>query len=77
MKFNEVLRYLFKFIKLLNTIFYLKFQFKLKVDPKICSFQNLEKMCPKYYILGFPKMLSLTVWLKQKGNSILEKNLEF
>ena len=38
------LQYLFKAIKLLKTIFYLKLHFTVKVDPKRCTFENLEQI---------------------------------
>ena len=41
------LQYLFKVVILFNTVFYLKLNFKLKVDRKTCTFKNLEKICQK------------------------------
>ena len=42
--FEVALQYLFNVFILFNTVFYLKFNFKLKIDPKICTFKNLEEI---------------------------------
>ena len=43
-------QYLFNVFILFNTVFNLKLNFKLKIDPKRCTFKNLEeikKTCKK------------------------------
>ena len=35
------------FFILFNTVSYLKLNFKLKIDPKMCTFKNLEKFLKK------------------------------
>ena len=43
--FKVVLEYLFNVFILFNTVFYLKLNFNLKkIDPKMCTFKNLEKI---------------------------------
>ena len=29
---------------LFNTVYYIKFNFKQKIDPKMCTFENLEEI---------------------------------
>ena len=41
--FKVALQYLFNVFILFNTILYLKLNFKLKIDPKMCTFKNLEE----------------------------------
>ena len=36
------IQYLFNVVILINTVFSLKLNFKLKIDPKIGTFENLE-----------------------------------
>ena len=45
--FKEAIRYLSNVVTLFNKVFYLKLNFKLKIDPKMCNFENLEKICQK------------------------------
>ena len=40
--FKVALLFLFNLVILLNTVFNLKLNFKLKVDPKTFTFKNLE-----------------------------------
>ena len=50
--FEIALQYLFNVFILYNTIFYLKLNFKLKIDPKMCTFKSLEeilKNCKKFW----------------------------
>ena len=42
--FEVALQYLFNVLVLLNTVFYLKLKFKLKVDSKTSTFKNLEEI---------------------------------
>ena len=35
---------------LFNTVSYLKHNFKLKIDPKMCAFKILEKIFQKYLV---------------------------
>ena len=42
--FKVVLEYLFNVFILFNTVFYLKLNFKLKIDLKMCTFKNLEEI---------------------------------
>ena len=42
--FKVALQYLFNVFILFNTVSYLKLNFKLKVDPKMCIFNNLEEI---------------------------------
>ena len=41
--FKVTLKYLNNVFKLFNTVSYIKLNFKLKIDPEICSFKNLEE----------------------------------
>ena len=41
---KEALRYLFNVIILFDTVFYLKLNFKLKIDPKRHNLKNLEEI---------------------------------
>ena len=38
------LKFLFNVFILFNTVSYIKFNFKQKIDPKICTFKNLEEI---------------------------------
>ena len=42
--FKEALRYLFNVVILFNTVFYLKLDFKFKIDPKMYNFRILEEI---------------------------------
>ena len=42
--FKVAIQYLFIVLLVFNIIFYLKLYFKLKIDPKMCSFNNLEEI---------------------------------
>ena len=42
--FQVALQYLFNLFILLNTIFNFKLNLTLKVDPKMCTFKNLEEI---------------------------------
>ena len=42
--FGVTLQYLFYVYILFYTIFYLKRNFNLKIDPKMCTFKNLEEI---------------------------------
>ena len=42
--FKLALQYLFNVLLLFNTVFYFKLNFKLKIDPKMSFFKNLEKI---------------------------------
>ena len=42
--FNEILQYLFNVFILCNTVSYIKINFKLKIDPKMCTYKNLEEI---------------------------------
>ena len=46
--FKVVLQYFFNVFILFNTFSYLRLNFKLKINPKICTFKNLEKICQKH-----------------------------
>ena len=39
--FKVTLQNFFNVALLFNTVFYLKLHFKLKIDPKMCTFKNL------------------------------------
>ena len=41
---KEVLRYFLDAVVLFNTIFYLKLNFKLKIDLKMYNLENLEEI---------------------------------
>ena len=45
--FKVALQYIFNIFKLFNTVSYLKLNFKPKIDPKMCTFKNLEKFLKK------------------------------
>ena len=45
--FKVALQYPFDAIILFNTDFYLKPEFKLKIDPKMFTFENLKQNCKK------------------------------
>ena len=45
--FKLALQYLFNDFILFNAVSYLKLNFKLKIDPKMCTFKNLEKILKK------------------------------
>ena len=42
--FQVTIQYLFNVFILINTASYIKLNFKLKIDPKMCTFKNLEKL---------------------------------
>ena len=42
--FKVILQYLINVFILFNTIFYIKLKFKLKIDPKMRTFKNLEEI---------------------------------
>ena len=42
--FKESLRYLFNVLILINTVFYLKLEFKLKIDQCKITFKNLQEI---------------------------------
>ena len=42
--FKVALEYLFNVFILFKTVSYLKLNLKLKVDPKMCTFKNLEEI---------------------------------
>ena len=42
--FKAALQYLLNVFILFNTVSYLKFNFKLKIDLKMCTFKNLEEI---------------------------------
>ena len=42
--FQVTIQYLFNVFILINTASYIKLNFKLKIDPKMCTFRNLEKL---------------------------------
>ena len=42
--FKEALRYLFNVVILYNTVFYISFGFKLKIDPKTSNFKKLKEI---------------------------------
>ena len=42
--FKVTLQYLINVFILTNTVSYIKFNFKLKIGPEICSFKNLEEI---------------------------------
>ena len=42
--FEVALQCLFNVFILFNTVFYFKLNFKLKIDPKMCTFKNLEEI---------------------------------
>ena len=44
MKLLSTLQYLLNVYILFNTVSYLKLNFKLKIDPKMCTFKNLEEI---------------------------------
>ena len=45
--FEVAVQHLFNVVILFNTVFYLKLSFKLKIDPKTCTFKNLEEFSQK------------------------------
>jgi len=42
--FKVALHYLFNVFLLFNTVSHLKLNFKLKKDPKMCTFKNLKEI---------------------------------
>ena len=46
--FKVILQYLFNVFILFNTVSYIKLNFKQKIDPKMCTFKNLEKNLNKW-----------------------------
>ena len=42
--FKVALQYYFNVFVLFNTVFYLILKFKLKIDPNMCTFKNLEEI---------------------------------
>ena len=45
--FKRAFHYLYNVFILFNSVSYLRLNFKLKIDPKMCSFKNLEKILKK------------------------------
>ena len=45
--FEIALQYVFNVFMLFLTVFYLKLNFMLKLDPKSCNFENLEETYKK------------------------------
>ena len=45
--FKVALQYFFNVVILFNTIIYLRINFKIKIDPKVCTFKNLEEISQK------------------------------
>ena len=45
--FKVALQYLLNVFILSNTVSYLKLNFKQKIDPKMCTFKNLEEILEK------------------------------
>ena len=43
-KFKVALQYLYNVFILFNIVFNLKHKFKLKIDPKLRTFENLEEI---------------------------------
>ena len=41
--FKVALQYIFNGVILLNTVFNFKLSYKLKIDPKTCTFKSLEE----------------------------------
>ena len=41
--FKVTIQYLFNVFSLYNKVSYIKLIFKLKIDPKMCTFKNLEE----------------------------------
>ena len=48
--YKVALQYLFNVFILFNTVFYLKLNFKLKIDPKMNTFKNLEEILKTWKI---------------------------
>ena len=42
--FKVILQYLFNLYLLFNTVSYIKFNFKLKIDTKMCTLKNLKEI---------------------------------
>ena len=42
--FKGALQYLFNVFLPFNIVYFLKLNFKLKIDPKMCNFKNLEEI---------------------------------
>ena len=45
--FKVALHFLFNVFILFNTVSYIEITLKLKIDPKMCTFKNLEKVLKK------------------------------
>ena len=42
--FGVALQYLFNVYILFNTVFHLKLNFEIEIDPKTCNFESLEEI---------------------------------
>ena len=51
-KSKLTLQYLFYFFILYNTVSDIKFNFKLKIDPKMCTFKNLDEILKTFKKFG-------------------------
>ena len=47
--FKVAYQYLFNVVVLLNIVFSLKLNFKLKIEPKTCTFKNVEEIFKKQW----------------------------
>ena len=48
--FKVALEFFFNVFILSNTVSYLKLNLKLKIDPKMYNFKNLEKICQRHLV---------------------------
>ena len=64
------LQYLYNVFVLINTFSYLKLNFKLKIDPKMCTFKNLEKSSGNHHHLIYWNNLHFIKELIAAGRSV-------
>ena len=69
--FKIAFQYLFKVVILSKTVFYLKLNFILKINPKTCTFENLEEISQK----PFATLLQSDFHFTSKKVNLLTKHI--
>ena len=59
--FKVALQYLFNVFILFNTVSYLKHNYKLKIDPKLCILKNLEEIWKTWKIFLIKRVETLFI----------------
>ena len=73
--FKVNVQYLFNVGILLNTIFHFNLNFKLKIDPKTCTFESFEKICQKQVATLY--IVIYIIWLMENFCNNLNKLVFF